>query len=317
VKPELKCLESGENYGRFVAEPVERGFGTTLGNALRRVILGALVGAAVTEIRIGGVQHEFSTIPHMKEDSIDFVLNVKSLRLRPLTGREGELSLEAKGDGPVCAGDITPSADFEVVNPDLRLATLDSDEASLHVEFKVELGKGYVPAKHEDGLPIGVIPVDAIFTPVHKVNCQVEAMRVGQEAGYERIILEVWTDGTISPDEALTKGVQILVEQFSQFVIGEEGEKSLAPVSPELRDLPIEQVGFTQSIIRCLKRNGLANLGELLGKTTEELLSLEKFGPKSLEQVEQTLAERGLSLAVRGDKGEQTPGSVSSEEELR
>lgn len=319
MKPELKCVESGTDYGRFVAEPLEKGFGVTLGNTLRRVLMGSLLGAAVTEITVEGMQHEFRAIPHVKEDGIDFLLNVKALRLCSLTGREGKMSLDAKGERVVCAADIMASADFEVANPDLHLATLDSDEASLRVEFKVELGKGYVPAKHGDSLPIGVIPVDAIFTPIRKVNHQVEPTRIGQQGGYERLVLEVWTDGTISPREAFAKGVQIIVEQFSQFVLGDEGDIARTPVSPELHDLPIEQVGFTQSIVRCLRRNGLTSLGDVLAKTREELLSLDKFGPKSLEQVERILAERGLFLLEKAGKAvraSEPTSSADSTEEL-
>ena len=170
VTPEVECVDSQDNYGRFVAEPLERGFGITLGNALRRVLLGSLLGAAVTWVRLEGIQHEFSVIPHAKEDTTEFLLNVKGLRLRSLTKQEGKLFLEVEGEGEIRASDIKPSADFEIVNPELHLITLDSAEAELSVEFDVKLGKGYEPASHTDGLPIGIIPVDAIFTPVLKVN---------------------------------------------------------------------------------------------------------------------------------------------------
>lgn len=296
VKPELECVESEANYGRYVAEPLEKGFGITLGNALRRVILGSLPGAAVTEVKIEGVQHEFAAIPYLREDGIDFMLNVKNLRLRAVSGREGKLLLEANGAKEVRAGDISPSADFDVINPDLHLATLTSEDAKLRVEFTIGLGKGYEPASH-DGLAIGAIPVDAIYTPVRKINYQVEPTRAGQQGGYERLVLDIWTDGSISPNDALAGGVQILVEQLSRLTIKVEGAAELAPVSPELRDLAIDQVGFTQSIVRRLKRNRVNSLGELLTKTREELLSLENFGPKSLEEVEKALAEKGLSLS--------------------
>ena len=217
ASPQIECTEISEKYGRFVIEPLERGFSITLGNALRRVLLSSLPGAAVTWIRIEGVQHEFSTIPGMKEDTIEFLLNIKALRLRSLFPRAGKLILEAEGEGRVLAGDIKSSADFEVVNPDLHLATLDSPDAKLIVEFNVEQGKGYVPAGKSDDLPLGAIPVDAIFTPVRKVNYSVEPTRVGQVSGYERLILELWTDGTISPIEAMSQSAQILIEQFQLF----------------------------------------------------------------------------------------------------
>ncbi|MFC2039302.1 DNA-directed RNA polymerase subunit alpha, partial [Chloroflexota bacterium] len=194
VNHQVECVESTGKYGRFVTEPLEKGFGVTLGNALRRVLLGSLLGVAVTWVRIEGVQHEFSTIPHVKEDTIEFLLNVKGLRLRPLGSWTGTLNLETVGEARVLAGDIQPSADFEVVNPKLHLATLDSPEARLVVEFNVEQGKGYVPAVRGNGLPIGVIPVDAIFSPVRKVSYKVESTRVGRVSTYERLILEVWTD---------------------------------------------------------------------------------------------------------------------------
>jgi DNA-directed RNA polymerase subunit alpha len=223
VTPQIECAELSDKYGRFVIEPMERGFGITLGNALRRVILSSLPGAAVTWIRIDGIQHEFSTIPHMKEDTVDFLLNVKTIRLRPLTSHSGILKLEAEGEGDVLAGNIQPSADFEVVNPDLHLATLDSTKAKLNVEFNIEKGTGYRPAgqgyqgwEQGEHLPIGVIPVDAIFTPARKVNYTVETTSVGQRS-YERLILDVWTDGTTSPVDAVSHSAHLLIEQFQLF----------------------------------------------------------------------------------------------------
>ena len=301
VKAKIESSETQDEYGHFVIEPLERGFGTTLGNALRRIILNGLIGAAVTQLQVEGVPHEFSTIPHMKEDAIDFALNVKALRLRPLTNQEGTLTLRVEGEGHVCAADITPSADFEVVNPELHLATLESEEASLYVDFKIELGKGYVAASRSDALPIGTISVDAIFTPVRKMNYSVEPIRVGQQAGYERLILDIWTDGTISASQALSDGAQILLDQFSLFtaptgVVPEEEAKPVSAIPPALYELSIEQMGFTQSITRRLKRNKITKMGELLEMTKNELLALDKFGTKSVQEVEECLAERGYSL---------------------
>ena len=218
VTPRVECVESEGSHGRFVAEPLDRGFGITVGNALRRVLLGSLRGAAVTWIRIEGIQHEFSTMAHMKEDATEFLLNVKGLRFRPLTGQEGRLVLEVEGEKVVRAGDIKSSTDFEIANPDLYLATLDSPKAKLYVEFNVALGKGYVPASHGDGLPIGTIPVDAIYTPVQKVSYSVEPVRTGQYIGYEKLLLDIWTDGTMSAAEALSQSSQILKEQFATFL---------------------------------------------------------------------------------------------------
>ena len=202
--PKVECIESTETYGRFVAEPLEKGFGVTMGNGLRRVLLSSLPGAAITWVMIEGIQHEFSTIPHVKEDTIDFLLNVKAIRLRHLAQRSGKLRLEVEGEGQVSAGDIKTSADFEIVNPELHLATLDSPKAKLSVEFNVELGRGYVPASSSDGLPIGAIPIDAIFTPVRKVNYSVEPSSLREGSNQEKLILEVWTDGTFSPIEAVS-----------------------------------------------------------------------------------------------------------------
>jgi len=288
ASPQIECTEISEKYGRFVIEPLERGFSITLGNALRRVLLSSLPGAAVTWIRIEGVQHEFSTIPGMKEDTIEFLLNIKALRLRSLFPRAGKVILEAEGEGRVLAGDIKSSADFEVVNPDLHLATLDSPDAKLIVEFNVEQGKGYVPAGKSDDLPLGAIPVDAIFTPVRKVNYSVEPTRVGQVSGYERLILELWTDGTISPIEAMSQSAQILIEQFQLFYelasvplrVGEKQPR--LPISLEQYNMPIEQLGLSVRTFNCLKRAGIAKVGELFERSEEELLTIKNFGLMAL-----------------------------------
>jgi len=303
VTPKIECVENQSSYGRFVAEPLERGFGATLGNSLRRVLLGSLLGAAVNWIRIEGIPHEFSTIPHVKEDATDFLLNVKVLRLRPWTKQEGKLFLDVEGEREVRAGDIKPSADFEVVNPDLHLATLDSAEAKLSVEFNVKLGKGYVPASHTDGLPIGVIPVDAIFTPVVKVDFTVETAKLAEHAEYEKLVLDVWTDGTVSAMEAVTQSAEILREQFSLFAVlatagtGEvEKQPGTGAVSVEQYDLPLERLGLSPRVFNCLRRNKITKVGQVLEMTEQELLSLKKLGRKSVEELRQQLQEMGLSL---------------------
>jgi len=306
--PKVACVESKDNYGRFVAEPLERGFGITLGNALRRVLLSSLLGAAVTWVKIEGIQHEFSTIPYVKEDATEFLLNVKALRLRSITGQDGRLLLEAEGERKVYARDIKPSADFEIANPELYLATLDSTEARLYVEFNVMLGKGYVPATHTNGLPIEIIPVDAIFTPVHKVNYLIEPARVGEHTEYEKLVLDIWTDGTISAVEALNQGVQILTEQLSFFtpiVLApteelEEKPAALA-VSVEQYEMPLERLGLSPRVFNCLRRNKITKVGQLLEKSEQELLSLKKLGRKSLEEIQQYLKERGLALRSEGE----------------
>ena len=314
----VECEESTEKYGRFVAEPLERGFGVTVGNALRRVLLSSLTGAAVTWLQIEGIQHEFSSIPYMKEDAIEFLLNVKALRLRPLFSGGGKLFLEVVGEGEVRAGDIKPSADFEIVNPELHLATLDSPEARLIVEFNVEQGTGYVPAGQSEGLPVGAIPVDAIFTPIRKVNYTTERTGVGGVARYERMILEVWTDGTISPLDAVSRSAHLLVEQFQLFydlarTPVTAGDKQPSPPIPmEQYNIPIEQLNLSVRTYNCLKRAGMTKAGELLEKSEKELLDIRNFGQKALEEVRERLISMGLILEK--DEDEQT-GMEPDEEE--
>lgn len=324
VSPQIECAELSDKYGRFVIEPLERGFGITLGNALRRIILSSLPGAAVTWIRIDGIQHEFSTIPHMKEDTVDFLLNVKAIRLRPLTSRSGILKLEAEGEGDVSAGNIQPSADFEVANPDLHLATLDSVKAKLNVEFNVEKGTGYQPAgqgyqswEQGEHLPIGVIPVDAIFTPARKVNYTVETISVGQRS-YERLILDVWTDGTTSPVDAVSHSAHLLIEQFQLFYelarvplrVGEKQPR--LPVPLEQYNLPIEELGLSVRTFNCLKRAGITKAGELLEKSDDELISIKNFGQKALDEVKQQLIAKGFISEDKKTGSEPLRESVDS-----
>jgi len=311
VTPRVECIESTNNYGRFVAEPLERGFGITLGNALRRVLLSSLLGAAVNWVRIEGIQHEFSSIPNVKEDATEFLLNVKTLRLRSITNQPGKLFLEVEREGQVYASDIKPSTDFEIANPDLYLATLDSNEARLQVEFNVALGRGYVPASHSDGLSIGVIPVDAIFTPVRMVNYSIEPTRIGPETGYEKLIIDVWTDSTISPTEAVSQSAEILEDQFSFFTsfvlapsedIDEGGHALLVPSGQY--ELPLESLKLPPRVFNCLKRNKISIVGELLEKSEQDLLLLKKLGRKSVEEIQQHLNELGLSLRSEGQSDE-------------
>jgi len=299
--PKVECVESTETYGRFVAEPVEKGFGVTLGNALRRVLLSSLPGAAVTWAMIESVQHEFSTIPHVKEDSIDFLLNVKAIRLRHLAQRSGKLRLEAEGEGQVRAGDIKPSADFEIVNPELYLATLDAPEARLDVEFNVEIGRGYVPASSSDSLPIGAIPIDAIFTPLRKVNYSVEPSSLREGSNQEKLILEVWTDGSISPIEAVSQSAALLIEQFGCFrelakAITQEGAEIVWQrlIPPEQYLMPLDQLNLSTHTYNSLRRGGVTTLGQILEKSLDGLCALAGFGAKSREEVEAALKRLDL-----------------------
>jgi DNA-directed RNA polymerase subunit alpha len=303
--PKAECLESRDNFGRFVAEPLEKGFGVTLGNAMRRVLLSQLQGAAVTRVKIEGIQHEFSTIPNVREDATEFLLNVKALRLKPLSGRPGKLTLEVEGEGQVCAADIKPSTDFEIVNPELYLATLDSPEARLYVEFDVELSKGYREAESTDNLPLGVVPIDAIFSPIRKVNFTIEPIYIGQESSRERLYLELWTDGTILPTDAVSQGAEILVEQLSPFIncaqqyqVEPKKESGSPAIPDELYNMPVEQLNLSVRTMNCLRRGGIATVGELASKQEKELMALRNFGQKSNQEIKDRLAVLGLSLAA-------------------
>jgi len=307
VMPNVECLESNDDYVRLAIEPLETGFGVTLGNALRRVLLSSLLGAAVTWVKIEGIQHEFSTIPHVREDTTQFLLNVKALRLRPVTKQEGKLFLEVEGEREVCAGDIRPSADFEIANPELHLATLDSPEARLSVEFNVALGKGYAPGVHDDGLPIGIIPVDAVFTPVRRVNYFVEPSSDAEQTRHERLVIDVWTDGTLSGIEAVSQSAQILREQFgplTNLVAAPTGELERQPaigaVSLEQYEMPLDRLGLSPRVFNCLRRNKISKVGQLLEMSEQELLSLKKLGRKSVEELQGRLEEMGLSLRSKG-----------------
>ena len=309
VIPRLESVESKDNFGRFVAEPLEKGFGVTLGNALRRVLLGYLPGAAVTQVKIEGIQHEFSTIPHVQEDTTEFLLSVKALRLKPVSGRPGKLILEVGGEGRVSAADIKPSADFEIANPELYLATLDSPEARLYVEFNVELAVGYKEAESGENLPVGAIPLDAIFTPTRKVNFTIEPIHIGREISRERLVLEVWTDGTIPPIDAISLGADILIKQLSPFadylVVSQmEEEKQLIRLSipDEKYNMPVEQLDLSVRTMNCLRRTNIATVGELIGKGEKELLGLRNFGQKSLQEIKERLEELGLSLTPQAEE---------------
>jgi DNA-directed RNA polymerase subunit alpha len=298
----IEIEDETETYARIIAEPLNAGFGTTLGNALRRVLLSSLPGAAVTSVRIEEVEHEFSTIPHMKEDTTEFLLNIKEIRLRALAERPAKLYLEAQGEGPVMASAIATTADYEIVNPDLHLATLDAPDARLTVELNVDSGHGYAPAGQTDGLPIGVIPVDAVFSPVRRVNFHVTNTRVGQMTNYDKLTLEVWTDGTMPPVDAISKSADILQDELHMFA---QLGKPLPPtvdrglgigtsLPPDKYNMPIEDLNLSVRAYNCLKRSGLMTVGSVLEKSEDELLSLRNFGRKSYDELKDKLIELGL-----------------------
>lgn len=300
LQPDIRIESEDEDYVHIVAEPLERGFGTTLGNALRRVLLSSLPGAAITSVRIEGVEHEFSTVAGMKEDVTELLLNLKEVRLRAFADRPARLFLEASGQGEVTAGQIQATADYEIVNPDQHLASLDTPEASLVIDLNVESGRGYLPATVTEGLPIGVIPVDALFTPVRRVNYRVSNTRVGQETNYDRLDLEVWTDGTVDGQTAVSLASEVLREQFYPFqLLGrpeavEEPAREQQAAPFEGYDMPIEQLDLSVRAYNCLKRSGLVTVGAVLEKSEEELLSLRNFGEKSYMELREKLMENGF-----------------------
>lgn len=306
AQPQLTVEEQTQTYARLVAEPLEAGYGITLGNALRRVLLSSLEGAAITSARIDQVQHEFSAIPGMAEDTTEFLLNLKEVRLKPISNRPATISLDVEGPAVITAADLQVPADFELVNPDLYLGRLETPGSRISAEFHAEIGKGYQPAGTIEGLPLGVIPVDAIFTPIRKVNYRVEKTRVGQSTNYDRLILEVWTDGTIDPVEAVGFSSEILVEQFTLFIqhtrpelahtyhpaIATGGPGGLL-MPPDRYNTPIEDLQLSVRAYNCLKRSGLMTVGQVLEKTEDELLSLRNFGRKSYDELRERLIELG------------------------
>lgn len=323
--PTHPAIEIGEiegNYGRFIVEPLERGFAVTLGNALRRVLLNSLQGAAIIAVQIDGVEHEYTTIPGMREDVTELLLNFKTVRLKAHSIRPGTLRLEVQGPGQVTAGDIQPSADFDIVNPEIYLTSLDSAKNRLSIEFHVETGKGFVPAAPVEGTPIGTLPVDAIFTPIRKVNFTIEKTRVGQVTDYERLVLEVATDGSISPLEAIREAAQILVDSFSQFSsLGLDTDDTAefsgiaASVHSEHYGLAIERLELSARTLNCLKRSRINKVGELLEMTHEELLKIKNFGDKSLDELYERLRANGITPPGEEGEAETSPDDNIQPEE--
>lgn len=301
--PKIECVESTESFGRFIAEPLERGFGATLGNSIRRVLLNYLSGAAVNRVTIDGVLHEFSPIDHVKEDTMDLLLNLKALRLKALAGQPGSLTIDLSGEREVHASDIQPSADFEVVNPELYLATMDSADARLTIELGVELGRGYWAADSSENMPVGSIPLDAIFTPVTKVNFNTEPIHIGRETSLERLVLDIWTDGTIAPSDALRQASSVLVEHFTAFAGGqlvpvEEEQEAVATDIPEEKfNMPVEQLDLSVRTMNCLRHAGITTVGEVISRGQKELMGLRNFGQKSLTELSERFETLGLSLA--------------------
>lgn len=326
--PKVETIKSTDSQGTFQIEPLEPGYGVTLGNALRRVLLSSLPGAAVTSIKIDGVYHEFATVPGVREDTTELILNVKRLRLKSYSDQPVQVRLQAKGPGVVTAADLVAPSDVEIVNPELYLATLDSAEASLDVELVVEKGKGYLPSDGREAPSIGVIPIDAIFTPVRRVHYTVEHVRVGSRTDLDRLVIDVITDGTISPVDALSESAHVLVRYFSIFTelgqAGKRGERAAIGTRTAVGkdyDRPIEDLDLSVRAYNCLKRSGITKVGQLLEMSEEDLLAVRNFGQKSLDELKQRLEAMGYtSRAERANGAEeakQAPSLAEVEEEAQ
>jgi DNA-directed RNA polymerase subunit alpha len=307
-KPNIQCVEKSPDsrYAKFVMEPLERGFGSTLGNSLRRVLLSCLPGAAVTRIRIDGVLHEFSTMEGVSEDVVNIVLNLKQLAVKMYVNEPKVLTLDVRGSKEVTAADIAGDADVEILNPDLHIATLEKN-SSLYMEITVEKGRGYVLAERNKtpDMPIGVVPVDSLFTPVRKVNFNVDSTRVGQSIDYDKLAIELWTNGTISPDEAISLAAKIINEHLAQFIaLTEHVQDVEIMVEPEedkkekVLEITIEELDLSVRSYNCLKRAGINTVEELIKRNEEEMMKVRNLGRKSLEEVEQKLATLGLALRM-------------------
>jgi DNA-directed RNA polymerase subunit alpha len=303
--PKVEQAELSDTYGKFVLEPLDHGFGVTLGNSLRRVLLSAITGAAVTSVKIDGVLHEFSTITGVVEDVTQIVLNLKELTLRLYTDKPKLLRLDVKGKREVTAADIQEDPEVEIINRGLHLATLDRKDAHLAMEIVVERGKGYVPAdRHRRSEHvIGVIPVDSIFSPLQKVNFTVEDTRVGHSIDLDRLVLEVWTDGSIRPEEALQEASRLLIDHFRLFAgIADEAGPGVPfggtedPDQARTATMPIEELDLSVRPYNCLKRAGIHTVGDLIRKTEDEVVAVKNFGRKSLDEVREKLTLHGLSL---------------------
>ncbi|WP_128896407.1 DNA-directed RNA polymerase subunit alpha [Longirhabdus pacifica] len=305
-KPKIETVDTNEegSYGKFVVEPLERGYGTTLGNSLRRILLSSLPGAAVTSVQIDGVLHEFSTVPGVLEDVTEIILNLKKLSLKIHSDQPKILEIDIEGEGQVKAGDIRADSDVEILNPDLHIATL-SPEARLHMRIFASRGRGYVPAernKHEDQ-PIGVIPIDSIYTPIERVNYVIENTRVGQVTNYDKLTLEVWSDGSLKPEEAVSFGAKIMNEHLSLFVnLTNQAQEAEIMVEKEedkkekVLEMTIEELDLSVRSYNCLKRAGINTVQELITKTEDDMMKVRNLGRKSLEEVQEKLKDLNLNL---------------------
>ena len=295
---QIEVRERRENYAKFVIEPLDRGFGITLGNALRRALLSSIPGAAVTYVKIDTVLHEFSTMPGVVEDTVDLLLNLKGLPLKLNTDDPKVLTLNVSGAREVTAGDISPDADVEILQPDYHIATLTKKDAKLVMEIGVEKSRGYVTADRQKNIEhmIGLIPMDSIFSPIRKVNFTVDDTRVGQSVDFDRLTLEIETNGSITPDDALSEAANIFTDQLALFIDFSTEEKPVPTAPASEWDVPVETLNLSVRSFNCLKRAGISKVSELLDMTEDEIFKMRNFGKKSLDEIKQVLEERGLSL---------------------
>jgi DNA-directed RNA polymerase subunit alpha len=294
----IEVRERRDNYAKFVIEPLERGFGITLGNALRRILLSSIPGAAVTYMKIDGVLHEFSTIPGIVEDTIALMLNLKGIPVKLNTDEPKVLTLNVTGPKDVTAADFAPDADIEILDPNYHIATLSAKTAKLSMEVGVEKGRGYVTADRQRNVEhmIGLIPLDSIFSPIRKVNFTVDDTRVGQNVDFDRLTIEIETNGSVTPDEALSTAATIMQEQLDLFVNFTNEEKPLPAAPTSEWDIPVETLNLSVRSFNCLKRAGISKVSELLDMSEDEIIKMRNFGKKSLDEIKQVLEERGLSL---------------------
>lgn len=324
VTPRIEREAESRNYGKYNISPLERGYGNTLGNALRRALLSSLEGTAITSIRITDTQHEYSEIPGIREDVIQIMLQLKKLRMKMVDVDTARMHLEVRGEGEVTAADIIAPPEVEIVNPDLYLFTSDSSKTKLEIELTAEMGRGYSPANDRSGrLPIGELPVDAIFTPIKQVNWEVLSARVGQSTNYDRLIMEIWTDGTVAPENAMSTAAGILIEHLrhiagvTEITLGtpEKEEVVNGRLTSEIFDTPIENLDLSVRVFNSLKRAGIVTVGEvleLLEKGEDAIMSIRNFGDKSMDELVEKMADKGY-LDEDAD-GVDNPASEEAEE---
>jgi DNA-directed RNA polymerase subunit alpha len=303
VMPKIEREAVARNYGKFIISPLESGYGITVGNALRRILLSSLDGAAVTSIRITDVSHEFSDIPGVREDVLQVMLNIKQLRLILHEGESARLRLEVQGEGVVTAADILAPAEAEIVNPELYLFTVDDDKARLEIEMTVGTGRGYSPSDERGRLPIGELPTDAIYGPVRRVHFEVGRARVGQDTSYDRLMMEIWTDGTVRPEQALSRSAQIMMAHLrdiagvtEESLMAASAHEEMPKKASEMYEIPIENLDLSVRVFNSLKRTGITTVGEVLDmleKGPDAMLSIRNFGEKSLDELKERLREKG------------------------